>query len=81
MFGGGGMQGAKGSASAGGLLTRMQVATAIKHVRRANLAMAGISSVFIVGSKAVSPFLPESLEAVAKKVTEVTTLCVSHRDV
>jgi len=30
MFGGGGMQGAKGSASAGGLLTRMQVATAIK---------------------------------------------------
>jgi hypothetical protein len=32
-------------------------------------------------TQTVSPFLPESLEAVAKKVTEVTTPCVSHRDV
>jgi hypothetical protein len=32
-------------------------------------------------TQTVSPFLPESLEAVAKKVTEITTLCVSHRDV
>jgi len=46
MFGGGDIQGAKGSASAGWLLRKLQVAMAIRHVQRANLAV--ISSVFIV---------------------------------
>jgi hypothetical protein len=32
-------------------------------------------------TQAVSPFLPESLEAVAKKVAGIKTLCVSQCDV
>jgi hypothetical protein len=34
-----------------------------------------------VGLRAVSPFLPESLRPVAKKVAGVKTLCVSQCDV
>ena len=79
-FSGGGIQRGKGSASAGGLMTRMQVATAIRHVRRANLAVAAISSVFIVGSKAVSHSFPKLCAGVAKKVTGATALCVSQCD-
>ena len=73
---GGNIQGANGSALAGGLLTRIQIDAAIRHVRRASLALAVVSIVFIVDSRAVSPFLPESLRAVAKKVTGATSLCV-----
>ena len=66
-FGGGDIQGAKGSASARGLLTRMQVATVIRHVRRANLVVAAISSVFIVDSKAVSHSFPKVCASLQRK--------------
>jgi hypothetical protein len=80
MFGGGGMQGAKGSASAGGVMTKLQLAKAIKQVRRANLAVAEVNNVFMVGFKGCFSFLPEKLRRVAKKVTGVMALCVSQCD-
>jgi hypothetical protein len=46
----------------------MHVAKAIiMHVRKANLAMAAISSVFIVGSKAVSHSFPKVCAALQRK--------------